>query len=124
MISDPDYSRGLRAPGPVLGRGAWITIQNIRKATLGLEKLLRVALLDSAEKDFCINQLDMLSTYAEGLIARFERNGPPENQSELGDAEAMLRFAAKNPDHFKGIDLAGLKAAVEAARRAPVKKGK
>lgn len=123
MISDPDYSRGLRAPGPVPGRGAWITVQNIRKATLALEKQLRASLLDSAEKDFCINQLDMVSSYAEALIARFDRNGPPENQSELGDAEATLRFAAKNPVQFKTVDIAGLKSSLEGLRRQP-KKGK
>lgn len=120
MKSDPEYSRGVRGPGPIPGRGAWQTILAIRKDALILEKRLRLTLLDSPEKDACLLQLDQALSYAESLVTRFDRNGPPETQSDLADMEAILRFALKNPDHFAAFDLAGLKAAI--AKQKPAKK--
>lgn len=114
--SDSDYARGLRGPGPVPGRGAWANILEIRKCVLTLEKKLKITLLDCEEKDFCLVQLDQVGAYAEQIITRYDRNGPPEGHSDLGDMEATLRLAAKNPDQFKAFDVAGLKAAVAKAR--------
>ena len=116
MLNDPDYARGRQQPGPVAGRGAWITVQNIRRLVLSLDKFLRIAVLDSEAKTTLLGQLDMFGSYAEGLVLRQDRNGPPENQSELGDMEAVLRMAEKNPGHFKSFDVAGLKAKVATLR--------
>ncbi len=114
---DPDYARGARGPAPAIGRGAWQNILEVRKAALMLEKKLKAFLFDSEERDRCLLELDAVLVYAEGLIARYDRSGPPEVQTELGDMEATLRLASKFPEHFKAFDVDGLKKQAAGLRR-------
>jgi hypothetical protein len=114
---DPDHARGRRGPGPVLGRGAWQNILEIRQRALALEKALRSILLDSDEKNACLLQLDAAVCYAESIVGRYDRNGPPETQSEIGDLEAVIRVAVKFPENFKSTDIAGLKAVLAAVKK-------
>lgn len=109
MINDPDYSRGVRAPGPIPGRGAWLAVQTVRKLVLALDKFLRATLLESDAKTTILGQIDLVGAYAEALILRQDRNGPPEGSTELSDMEACLRLADKNPGQFKAFDLEGLR---------------
>jgi|HubBroStandDraft_3_1064219.scaffolds.fasta_scaffold11177_7 hypothetical protein len=97
---DPDYARGVRGPGPFVGKGAWENIGQIRRAGLALEKLLRSVLLDSEAKSGLLADLDRLLLAAEGLVCRYDRNGPPAAASELDDMEATLRTARKHPETF------------------------
>lgn len=112
MINDPDYARGVRAPGPIPGRGAWINVQAIRKAVLFLYKLANITLLESEAKTALLGQIDAVGAYAEVLVLRQDRSGPAEGSTDLSDMEATLRLAAKSPDQFKAFDLEGLKAKV------------
>jgi hypothetical protein len=104
---DPDYARGVRGPGSIPGRGAWLNILDIRKAALMLEKKLTAILMDSDEKEHCLRQLDATVLLAEGIILRYDRNGPPENDSELFRAEAALRWILDHPAEYKGVDVEG-----------------
>lgn len=114
---DSDYARGNRGPHPVPGRGAWLNILDIRKAGLMLEKKIEAILLESPEKEHCLRDLDRTLVFAESVVLRYDRNGPPESQSEIGDMEATLRLAIKYPDHFKSFDLEGLKRETAALRK-------
>ena len=114
---DPDFARGARGPGSVLGRGAWLNILEIRKAALVLEKRLRAILVDSVEKEHCLVKLDATVCYAESLIGRYDRNGPPEVQSEIGDTEAVLRIAIKHPETFPPGFAGEVKKALEAMKK-------
>ncbi len=106
---DPDYARGVRAPGPIPGRGAFINIKECRKLVLGLEKKLGAILIDSREKDRVLGHLDDVGLILEGVILRYDRNGPPDCDSELFRVEATLRFVLEHPVEFKGVDVDGLK---------------
>ncbi len=88
----------------------------MRKAALPLENKLRVHLLDGDDKDHALHMLDAALCYAEALICRFDRNGPPEGLNDLGEMEATLRLALKNPGQFAAFDLEGLKAAIALAK--------
>jgi hypothetical protein len=114
---DPDYARGLRAPFPIPGRSGWANVQQIRRKVLELDKLLRALLMDSPAKTFLLGNLDSLGAHAEMLLLRFDRNGPPVDQSELNDMEATIRLAAKYPESFKAFDLDGLKKNAAALRK-------
>lgn len=119
LKDDPDYARGLRAPGPIPGRAVWQNIQAVRKSALALEKLLR-ALFRGFEGDqvaTLLANLDMVVSYAEALLARYDRNGPPVDQSLLNDMDATLRLAEKYPEHFPGVDLVGLKKEADMLRK-------
>lgn len=119
MKNDPDYARGKRGPAATPGRRAWEYILEVRRLSLCLEKYLRTMLIDGDEKNHCLAQLDSATCYAEALIARYERTGPPETQSEVADMEAAIRLAQKYPDQFKAIDIISMKKFV-----ADQKKGK
>lgn len=114
---DPDYARGARGPSSVIGRGAWLNILEIRKSVLTFENKVRSIVLDSDEKEHLLRMIDTAGTYAEGIIARYDRNGPPEVQSELGDMEATIRLAQQYPAHFKAFDVEGLKKQAVALRK-------
>lgn len=115
--NDPDYSRGARQPGAFPGRAAWQNIQAIRSAALRLQKLLGTVLIDCEAKTHCLGQVDAAAAFAEILVLRFDRNGPPVDQTELNDMEATLRLAHRYPDHFKAFDVGGLKKQADALRK-------
>jgi hypothetical protein len=117
MTDDPDYKRGFRGPGPVPGRGAWNSIKELRRLTLALDKFLRITLMDVPEREVVLGAVDQASCYAEVVILRYDRNGPPETQSELADMEATIRLAAKYPDQFKGTDIEAMKKLVAGQKR-------
>lgn len=114
---DPDYARGSRGPGPVVGKGAWANILEIRRRALAVEKLLRQVLLDTEEKEHCLRDFDSVMRGAEALLLRYDRNGPPEIASEIIDMEATIRLSTRYPDHFKAFDVEGLKKQVTALRK-------
>jgi hypothetical protein len=97
-----------------------LNILEIRKAALFLEKRLIAVLLDSPEKDHCLRSFDAAICHAEAIILRYDRNGPPEVASELGDMEATIRLAQKYPGHFKAFDVEGLIKQAAALRKKPV----
>lgn len=112
MKNDPQFARGSRAPGPVPGRGAWANIQDVRKAALPLENKLHVLLIDGAEKDHALLMLDAALCYAEAIIGRYDRNGPPEGLDEIGEMEATLNVIRRHPAQFAGFDAEGMKSAI------------
>src|ERR1700722_4244615 len=103
MKFDPDLAVGPRAPQPTPGLACWNNIQEVRKIALMLQRKLKFTLLPGEETDSCLLAIDRAVSYAEILIARHDRNGPPVGNTELQDMQATLRLAAKNPDHFKAF---------------------
>lgn len=109
MKNDPNKARGALAPGPCAARGAWSNILDIRRAALPLENKIRILLVDTEEKDHAVLMLDAALCYVEAIINRYDRNGGPEGLTDLGEMEATLSLARKNPEQFKMFDLEGLK---------------
>lgn len=116
MKNDPNRARGALAPGPSAHRGAWANIQDIRRAAMPLENKVRILLIDGEEKDHALLMFDAALCYIEAIINRYDRNGGPEGLTELGEMEATLSLARKNPDQFKAFDLEGLKKKAAALR--------
>lgn len=117
MIDDLDYAHGNRQPPATPGRSAHANVASLRRHVLAVEKFLKAVLLESPQKERCLGRIDEAAAYAESLIYRFDRNGPPVDQTELSDLEAVLRVADKNKDQFRAIDLDGLKQKVKALRQ-------
>lgn len=125
MKNDSSFSRGPRAPGPVPGKGAWANIQDVRKVAHTLENKLGVLLIDGPEKDHALLMLDAALSYAEAIICRYDRNGPPEGLDEVGEMEATLRVIRRHPAQFAGFDAEGMKseiAKLKGEKVAPKKK--
>lgn len=116
MKNDPNRARGAQAPGPSAHRGAWANIQDIRKAALPLENKIRILLVDGEEKDHALLMFDAALCYVEAIINRYDRNGGPEGLTDLGEMDATLSLARKNPEQFKAFDLEGLKRAAAKLR--------
>jgi hypothetical protein len=114
---DPEYARGVRAPGAVPTRSAWLDVQALRKAALAYEKTLERILPEGMEINTVRANFDAVASYAEVVVMRYDRSGPPENQSDVADMEATLRMAAKNPEQFRAFDVDGLKKAAAALRK-------
>jgi len=114
---DKEYSRGKRAPGPVPTRDAWDDIKRLRAAASGLEDTMANVLPDADESTTVRVAFDTIMGYAESVIIRYSRTGPPSDQSELADMEAVLRLAARNPKQFEGFDIKGLEKAAAALRK-------
>lgn len=109
MKNDPNKARGAFAPGPCAARGAWANILDIRRAALPLENKIRVLMVDTEEKDHALLMFDAALCYVEAILNRYDRNGGPEGLTDLGEMEATLSLARKNPEQFKMFDLEGLK---------------
>lgn len=117
LTDNPDSARGLTAPGPIPGRAAWQNVIAFRRLALAVEKFAKATLLDCDAKTAALADLDASFCFVETLILRFDRNGPPVDQSELNDAEAAIRFIRKNPEQFGGFDLKGLEKYTESVRK-------
>lgn len=106
---DTDFARGKRRPPPIPGKGAQMNVDDVRQAAVFLENKLRAFLLDSTEKAHCLHMLDSTLCYAEALILRYDRNGPPANESLLQRLEGFLRLNAEFPEQFKGVNVEDLR---------------
>jgi hypothetical protein len=74
-------------------------------------------LLDTEERKTILSAIDQASCYTEGVIQRYDRNGPVETQSELQDMEAVIRMATKYPEQFKTFDTDGIKKVVASQKK-------
>ena len=115
---DVESARGTRAPGEVPTNMAWVDVKRVREAFVALEKVITTVVPDCEERAHLLRQIDTAGIVSEALVVRHNRNGSLLGATPLGDMEATLRCAQRNPEQFKSFDVDGLRKAVAALKKA------